>query len=151
MKRNALGAALMAVLLPCAGAFACEDFGLSKVSVFDNPDPLVTTQAGREPGENEALGAYFDESPPLIPHLVADYLPITIKDNQCLDCHDAPDRIGKKLGRDEEPPMPASHYTDLRNAPHKVTGKPIGARFVCTQCHAGQQETEVLVESTYRQ
>ncbi len=151
MNRRILSVACLVALVPCGAAIADDDFGLSKMSIYSTPDPIVTTTKAGEPGENELIDAYFDESPPVIPHVVDEYLPITISDNQCIDCHDAPDQIGKKLAKDEAPPSPASHYTDLRRAPDKVTNTLIGSRFVCTQCHAGQQDTAPLVESTYRQ
>ena len=97
------------------------------------------------------MGSYFDEAPPLIPHVVEEFLPILISDNQCLDCHDAPEEIGKPRAKDDPVPIPKSHYTDLRNNPDKVTDHVIGARYNCMQCHAAQKDAQPLVESTYRQ
>lgn len=127
-----------------------KDLGLDKHSVFDTPDPIVAVDTAAEPGESQLLGKYFSEAPPLIPHQIKEFLPITIENNQCAECHDQPDMIGKKIDEGDPTPAPASHYTDLRRDPGKVTGKLIGARYVCTQCHAPQEDAKPLVENTYR-
>ena len=69
----------------------------------------------------------------------------------CLECHDLPDQIGQEPAPGEPSPMPASHYTDLRRSPDEVTQEVIGARYVCTQCHAPQTNAQPLVANTYRQ
>ncbi len=127
-----------------------KDLGLDKHSVFDTPDPIVAVDTAADPGDNALLGNYFDEAPPLIPHQIAEFLPITLDNNQCLECHDQPEMIGKEIPEGEPTPAPASHYTDLRRDPDKVTGHLVGARYVCTQCHAPQDEAKPLVENTYR-
>jgi cytochrome c-type protein NapB len=132
---------------------AVEDarLGLEKTSVFSTPAPIVAKAAGEAPGENESLGAYFSEAPPLVPHVVEDFLPIRAGENLCVDCHMLPDEIGKQAEAGEPTPIPASHYTDLRKDPGKMTGKLIGARFNCTQCHVAQSDAKPLVGNTYRE
>jgi cytochrome c-type protein NapB len=132
---------------------AVEDdkLGLSKTSVFSTPEPVAATVTAEPPGENQALGAYFSGAPPLIPHQLEDYLPIRTTENLCLDCHLLPEQIGTRPEPGEPTPIPASHYTDLRRDPGKLTKKLSGARFVCTQCHAPQSNTSPLVVNTYRQ
>ena len=128
-----------------------SEIGLTKTSVFDVPDPVVADEAGQAPGENTRAGGYFTGSPPVIPHAVADMMPVTTDSNMCRACHDAPDRIGEEVADGVAPPIPASHYTDLRRAPDKVTGELIGARFFCDQCHVAQTNAEPLVNNIYRQ
>lgn len=128
-----------------------DELGLSKASVFSTPDPIVAGSTAKEPGENEPLGAYFSESPSLISHDISDFVPIKIGENACLECHDLHDQIGEEVAPGDPTPMPASHYTDLRRDPDEVTTKVIGARFVCTQCHAPQSDAAPLVANTYRQ
>jgi cytochrome c-type protein NapB len=130
-------------------AVEAETLGLSKTSVLDTPAPAVPASKAKEPGENLVLGAYFSKAPPLVPHLIRDFLPIRIGENACADCHDAQDQIGEALGEGEPTPIPASHYTDLRRAPEKVGKKLVGARYVCTQCHAPQTDAVLLVANTY--
>jgi cytochrome c-type protein NapB len=155
MKCKTTMALLLAVALPCSVALAGDVIGDDEIgisaSVFDTPTPAMPAVLGLEPGENALVGGYFDEAPPLIPHLIEEYLPIVLVDNQCLDCHDAPDEIGAKRAADDPVPMPKSHYTDLRNNPGVMTDHVIGARYNCMQCHAIQKDAQPLVESTYQQ
>lgn len=45
--------------------------------------------------------------------------------------------------------IPPSHYTDLRNAPGKLTEHLIGARYGCNLCHARQSDAAPLVENNF--
>jgi cytochrome c-type protein NapB len=76
---------------------------------------------------------------------VADFLPITPKQNACIDCHAVTE---KKSG--EPTPIPASHYTDYRNAPDRVEHEVVGARRVCVSCHVPTTGAPVLVENRFR-
>ena len=84
----------------------------------------------------------------LLTQQVAEFLPVTVEDNQCLDCHDVPKYIDKPKNMDRtrksKSPMPEEHYasSDLEDVS--------GARFNCTQCHVPQSNAAPLVESTYR-
>lgn len=148
-------AALLLLLLACTGcadkAEETEDhlLGLEKTSVFETPDPVLAQVTAGEPGENETREAYFEESPPMIPHQVEEFLPIRVGDNQCMGCHDTPDAIGTGTEAGDPTPIPASHYTDLRNDPGTVNSSVTGARFFCVQCHAPQTDAEPLVANTY--
>jgi cytochrome c-type protein NapB len=151
--RIVFATALILLATACATEPGVEDtrLGLSKDSVFSTPDPIVAVNEAGEPGENETLGAYFSGSPPVIPHQIEEFLPVRVGENLCLDCHDLPDLIGEELETGDPTPMPASHYTDLRRSPDEVTPNVIGARYVCTLCHAPQTNAEPLVINTYRQ
>jgi cytochrome c-type protein NapB len=117
-----------------------SQLGLSKTSVFEVPAPAPTVYAAHEPGENRLLLRMTAEAPPMIPHEVAEFLPITRDANACVDCH----AVGT-----QEPggavPLPASHYVDLRNAPDARRDTVAGARYVCTACHAPQAAVHPLV------
>jgi cytochrome c-type protein NapB len=76
---------------------------------------------------------------------VADFLPITQKQNACLDCHSVKE---KKQG--DPTPIPPSHYTDYRNAPDRVGDQVAGARYVCVSCHAAGTDAPDLVGSRFR-
>ena len=104
-----------------------------------------------DPGENLKLGSYFDGAPALVSHQIQDFLPITLGENLCLECHHDPGMLGSEIAEDEPTPMPESHYTDLRRNPDKVGKTPIGARYVCTLCHVVQTDAKPLVDNTYRQ
>ena len=116
--------------------------GLSKTSVFDTPDPLILTSTAQDPGENELLGAYFEGAPPLIPHVIEDFLPILIGENLCLECHGSGEE-------DVASPIPTSHYDNLfSDSP--ASGQTVdGARYICTICHIPQSDLPPLVANTF--
>jgi len=131
---------------PAAQAVPVADsqLGLSKTSVFDVPVPAPFVYAAHEPGENRLLPRMTAEAPPLIPHEVGEYLPITRDTNACVDCHavDTQEAGGPV-------PLPASHYVDLRNAPTVRRTTVAGARYVCTACHVPQAAVQPLVGNTF--
>jgi cytochrome c-type protein NapB len=145
-----LGGAALAIQ-PVAGGekLPADEMGLSKTSVFDTPTPVAPTYPTAQPGTALPLPRAYPSAPPQIPHEVTTLLPITLKNNACLQCHDKPYLIGQEIPENQPTPMPESHYTDLRNNPDQVTGKLIGSRFVCSQCHAPQAEATPLVENTF--
>jgi cytochrome c-type protein NapB len=142
-----LGAAL-AVACSSSGTTAPTpdaSLGLAKGSVFDTPAPPAVKVNESSPGERPPLPRPYATAPPRIPHAVADFLPITRKQNACLDCHAVKD---KKPG--EPTPIPSSHYVDLRNAPGQVGNQLAGARYVCVSCHVARTDAPDLVENRFR-
>ena len=153
--RHAPATALLATLLAGPPAHATpaadrgtadKDLGLSRTSVFDVPSPPRYRAEDSAPGEKSSPPRISAEIPPVIPHGVAELLPITREDNACLACHDVPGP--KKKG--EPTPIPASHYVDLRREPGKRAEKVYGARWVCVSCHVPQSDAKPLVASRYR-
>jgi len=137
-----------------SSAFAAQpipanNMGLSKTSVFDVPEPMVYHYGTAQPGESKVLPRAYPGAPPQIPHAIGDFLPITAQNNMCIACHALPDQWGKKREQGMATPIPPSHYTDLRNAPDKVTDHLINARYNCNQCHVPQADAPALVENTF--
>lgn len=130
-------------------AIPADSMGLNKGSVFDVPQQKVYRDDHGMPGQNKLLPRAYLNAPPQIPHAVDDFLPITAQGNLCFACHNRPDQWGKKRNAGEATPIPPSHYTDLRNAPDKVTDQLIGARYNCNQCHVPQMNATPLVENTF--
>ena len=118
---------------------ADSQIGLSKVSVFDVPAPDPVNEREIDPDDAVAIGAAYDGAPPVIPHAIADFLPIVFDGNDCLDCHDDGDAKA----------IPPAHYTDLRSAPGEVRSEIAGARFVCVSCHVSQTTAPALMESDF--
>jgi cytochrome c-type protein NapB len=118
--------------------------GLAKSSVFDTPTPPAVKANDSNPGELPVLPRPYVIAPPRIPHAVGDFLPITQKQNACLDCHAVKE---KKTG--EPTPIPASHYTDFRNAPGRLGGEVVGARYVCVSCHVAKTDAPDLVGNRF--
>jgi len=141
------------LLLACAGRPPRPDappplsdtsLGLAKTSVFDAPAPPPVKQNDSTPGELPVLPRPFAGAPPRVPHDLDAFLPITPKSNACADCHSVTE---KEPG--QPTPMPASHYTDLRNAPEKRGAVVVGARWVCTECHLASTDAKPLVGNAF--
>jgi cytochrome c-type protein NapB len=112
-------------------------------------------------GASQYINRAFENAPPMIPHDVEGMLPITIKNNACLGCHEP--AVAASLNATA---IPASHFTNYRpNTSLASDGKIVkegkkvvntadfvvgskklnrvsGARFNCSQCHAPQSENE---------
>jgi cytochrome c-type protein NapB len=131
---------------PVAAPVADRDLGLSKTSVFDVPSPPAWKDETAGPGEKPLPPRISSEIPPVIPHGVGDFLPITRTLNACVDCHvtDHPKKAG------DPTPVPASHFVDLRRAPDRTSDKLAGTRWVCTACHTARTDAPPAVGSRYR-
>lgn len=135
--------------LAAGQTFPSNDMGLSKGSVFDIPEPKVSHYPNTAPGESKVLPRAYSGAPPQISHDISEFLPITAQSNMCIACHNQPAQWGKKLEPGAPTPPPPSHFTDLRNAPGKVTENLVGARYNCNQCHVPQSDAAPLVENTF--
>jgi len=129
-----------------AGSVKDTQLGLSKGSVFDVPSPPVYQAEDGAPGEKPLSKRISAEIPPVIPHAIGDFLPITRDVNMCIECHELP---GPKR-KGEPTPLPRSHYVDWRHDQGKVLAKPAGARWVCTACHAPLTDAKPLVVSKFK-
>lgn len=141
-----LGATLVAGTVPSPGTeapIADREIGLSKTSVLDIPEPDRVVLNDTEPGEGPLLGR-SGGFPPRIPHIVADYLPIELGDNACVDCHEVEEKI-----EGEPTPIPRSHHVDLRNAPEEMSDEIVGARYYCVSCHVRVTTAPLLVDNLY--
>jgi len=98
------------------------------------------------PGESKRGARDFPDAPPQIHHAVEDVLPITLDDNECLDCHHPENALEKT-----DVPIPKSHFRaavmgDGRPGDamvwvvkgYKTTKDLDGARYNCTMCHTPQ-------------
>jgi len=118
-----------------------RDLGLARGSVFDvlTPPPVLPERS--EPGEKPVVPRAFAGAPPIAPHELVDYTPITRAQNGCLDCHQIPGP--KEAG--QPTPIPPSHYLDLRRSPAKPGKTVAGARWLCTACHLTRSDQGPLV------
>lgn len=154
---SALIQLLTSIVLMTSGAspslagqtFRTDEMGLSKSSVFAVPEPKVAHYPATAPGESTLLPRAYLGAPPQVPHDVSEFLPITAQTNMCAACHNQPDLRGKKREKGAVVPIPASHYTDQRKTPNKVTENLVGARYNCNQCHVPQADAAPLVENTF--
>ena len=146
------------VCLPCGGAQAepktpvpikAETLGLTTnaVTLEKTTVPKVTVR-GEAPGTNKKLARSYPQAPPMIPHSVAEYLPIKRR-NACLMCHLNPPRSLKNVTE-----LPPSHFVnrdkrDLALVP-KGARKPHNGFFYCVTCHAPQHDVKPLVPNIFK-
>lgn len=155
LKKHIITVFLAAAALLAAGSgyaatpVQTNSMGLSKTSVFEVPTPVVYHYSVVPPGQSKPLPRAYLGAPPQISHDIADFLPITRENNLCISCHNQQDLWGKKLEAGSATPIPPSHFTDLRNAPGKVTDHLINARYNCNQCHVPQTDAPPLVGNTF--
>lgn len=134
-------AALAVLLAGCAGMVTPieeRDIGLRRTSVFATVTPGSFTFADA-PVSPARPGA---PEPPTISHAVDEHLPITLGKNDCLECHDKPQNIGKPVAAGKARPAPASHYLEAAGT-RKLSGK----QYNCMSCHAPQADVPPLVRN----
>jgi cytochrome c-type protein NapB len=122
------------------------DISLAKGSVFDVPAPPVPRINVLDPGEMPLVDRAYPSAPPLVPHAVADFMPITRNENWCIDCH----MLDWKAPEEGEPkPISSSHYVDLRGESDDIGEEIVGARWVCVSCHVPATDESALVGNTF--
>jgi cytochrome c-type protein NapB len=109
-------------------------------------------------GESKKFDRSFPDAPPQIPHTVEDMLPITMRENECLECH-APENAIEK----EDIPLPKTHFKHPQMAKGKK-GDPmvwvvksyeekkemVGSRYNCTMCHTPQAENARTLPNSFQ-
>lgn len=142
-------AALLIAALALGGGAATKripeaQVGLARTAPGEVAAPPAVKENDSAPGERPVRPRAFPGAAPVVPHGIADFLPITPKQNACVDCHAV-----KEKAKGEPTPIPASHYVDLRNAPGKQGEAVAGARWSCTACHVPQEDVKPLVGSPF--
>ncbi len=135
-----IGAVVLAGITYAAEPVDDSQLGLEKSSVFDTPTPEAPEYIGKASAGDARFQQAYSDAPPMIPHDIATMLPITLEKNNCLMCHQQPDRIGQK-SPGAPTPLPTSHYTSAK--------KLQGSRYNCMACHAPQADAKPLVKNTY--
>lgn len=140
-----------------------EDIGYRNEDLFDESleIPKVAYSTGA-PGTVGNLERSFENAPPMIPHTVNGFVPITAKSNTCLACH-----LPAVAPALKATAMPKSHFTDYRpeiieeaglmkvNAEEgEVIAKDMGsnlnqARYNCTLCHAPQANVTIQLKNEF--
>jgi cytochrome c-type protein NapB len=133
-----VGAAAGARSIPAAR------LGLVKTGPGEVSPPPRVKENDSAPGERGVRPRAYPGAAPAVPHGIADFLPITPKQNACVDCHAVKEKV-----KGEPTPIPETHYVDLRNAPGERGGRVVGARWSCTACHLPQQDVAPLVGSPF--
>jgi len=121
-----------------------DELGLRKGTLMN--EELVVPQSEMklaEAGKSQVIDRSFENAPPMIPHNIAEFVPVTLKSNMCLDCHDP--EIAADM---EATSVPASHMYDIRN--DKQLDKLSGANYNCTLCHATVTDAKPLVRNSFK-
>ena len=150
--RTHLLACLSATLVACATAkpvakptaIPANDLGLQRGPVLEAAVPPRLVVNETSPGEAPLPSKSWPGVAPVVPHAIADFVPITPKENACMGCHDIPSK--EKGG---PTPIPPSHRIDFRNAPGVVSAKVVDTRFVCVSCHVEGTAAKPLVRSDF--
>ncbi|PHR56915.1 MAG: nitrate reductase [Arcobacter sp.] len=142
-----------------------ESLGLRKTDIYQEDDTTAAKTEYRmaQAGSSTKIKRAYQDAPPMIPHDVSDFLPITRENNMCVSCH-APD-IAPAMGAT---PIPPSHFLDMRprhicdgvkfkkridNMKNETSVKRLThlsqARYNCSQCHAPQSQGNLSVENLF--
>ncbi|MDO8786893.1 MAG: nitrate reductase cytochrome c-type subunit [Sulfuritalea sp.] len=137
-------ASLLTVMVGCAGYEPLVSMRGTEVSAADKaPDQKPYSERSPGAGSPALISRTFTEQPPLIPHAVEKYEPITLKANDCLDCHISDEFKGRKM-----PKMGDSHFSKIRK---ETDGSPSveTSRWQCIGCHVPQVDAPALVENRF--
>jgi cytochrome c-type protein NapB len=114
--------------------------GLAHGTVFEvlSPDPVVPDSS--EPGDRHAAPAWNKVAPPMIPHGIEDFLPITRDSSACVDCH-----MIDEQAEGDPTPIPASHRIAAKEGESAALD---GRRWICNSCHVPLTDAKPLPAST---
>jgi nitrate reductase cytochrome c-type subunit len=121
------------------------EVGFRREKVLGESGIVEKTKAvGQKPGENEKYQRTY-AAPPMVPHSIAEYLPIKAGLNDCLACHTKPSRHWQAKGT---PLLSDFHRIDRDG--HRVRNKRgiYMGFYNCSTCHNVMTDAKPLVENT---
>jgi len=137
-------ASLLTVIAGCASYEPLVSLRGTEVSADDKaPDQKQYSARSPGAGSPQLIQRTFAQQPPLVPHSTEKFEPITLKDNDCVDCHVSDNLNGKKM-----PKMNDSHFSRIQK---EKDGSPAVdmARWQCLGCHVPQVDAPELVENRF--
>ena len=141
MKKRLAAAIAASGLILTLGA---PTFAAEQVASLRGSHDITATSVKPEKKKLISESGGFERSyklqPPLIPHKVHKYR-ITLKNNDCLKCHD------KKHHKREHAPMVGKSHFIARDGTHLTHVS--SRRWFCTQCHAPQLNAQPLVQNEF--
>ena len=146
---------LVSTLLTTIGIVGCQtagpvdqtSLGIGADGVFNDPSPSTFDYPTTKAGESDRIARSYHTAPPMIPHTVDEYLPITMETNECMECHDKPKIQDREYVKGKNLAMPESHYGGFGGSGDK--DEPSGALYTCSQCHAPTSDAKPLVENIF--
>jgi cytochrome c-type protein NapB len=155
-----------------------KELGLRKTDLYSEGTDTIgakTDYSRPAPGASKKFERAYLDAPPMIPHSVEGLLPITQSNNACLGCH-MPEvapamkatpipkshfinyrpttvfkdgelvKEGKVVGIQKGD---MGNVSDIKVAKAKKLTHLYQGRFNCSQCHAPQSKTDLVVENTF--
>lgn len=100
-------ATLVATLIGCATTMAPTPMRGADVTSPDKA-PDIKQYAEKTPGVGQVklIERTFVGQPPMVPHNIEKYVPLTIEENACMECHQTSEIRGQKI-----PQIGASHFS----------------------------------------
>lgn len=137
-------ATLIASVIGCASTTGPSPMRGADVTAPDRA-PQIKQYAEKVPGvgQPQLIARTFVGQPPMVPHTVEKYVPLTMEENACMECHQTAEIRGQKI-----PQIGESHFS--KTAKNKA-GKPAleMSRFQCDTCHVPQVDAKELVDSKF--
>ncbi len=137
-------ATLIASVIGCASTTGPTPMRGAEVSAPDKA-PEVKQYAEKMPGvgQPQLIARTFLGQPPVVPHTVDKYVPLTMEENACMDCHQTAEIRGQKI-----PQIGESHFSKTLMT---KKGKPAleMSRFQCDTCHIPQVDAKELVTNQF--
>lgn len=144
MKQNILLATLLLAIVGCASYMPVASLRGNDITATDQaPDSKRYTERVPGTGSQVLIPRTFSGQPPLIPHTVAKYEPITLDENACLNCH-----ITDELNDRKMPKIGASHFSKTAKQDDGTPAVNM-LRWQCNSCHAPQADAKPLLENTF--
>jgi cytochrome c-type protein NapB len=136
-------ATLLTTIAGCSSEPVAFMRGKDVAAADQAPEPKQFSERAPGTGDQHLIPRTFSTQPPLIPHAIAKYEPITIEENACLDCHISDEFKGKQM-----PKIGASHFSKTRK---EEDGTPAVnmVRWQCNSCHVVQADAKPLVENVF--
>ncbi len=137
-------ATLLASIVGCATTMAPAPMRGADVTAPDRA-PVVKGYVEKMPGVGQPnlIARTFVGQPPMVPHTIEKYVPLTMEENACLECHITDELRGQKV-----PKVGESHFSQTLK---RRDGKPQVemSRFQCDTCHVPQVDAKELVDSKF--
>jgi cytochrome c-type protein NapB len=137
-------ATLVASVIGCATTMAPAPMRGADVSAPDRaPDLKLYSEKMPGVGQPNLIARTFVGQPPMVPHSIEKYVPMTLEENACMECHQTEEIRGQKI-----PQIGESHFSKTLKT---KAGKPAleMSRFQCDSCHVPQVDAKELVDSRF--
>jgi cytochrome c-type protein NapB len=137
-------ATLVLTVIGCATSLVPTPMRGADVTAADTA-PELKTYAEKTPGVGQVklIDRTFVGQPPMVPHSIEKYVPLTIEENACMECHQTQEIRGQKI-----PQIGTSQFSTTVKTKAGAPALEM-TRFQCDSCHVPQVDAKPLVESRF--